>query len=69
MLADYGSEGTGPQTVTWKNGDENVRRNQTVKLLGGQKYVLLFSHIDGETGWNGNPEAVEVTLPPYGNGD
>ncbi len=25
MLADYGSEGTGPQTVTWKNGDENVR--------------------------------------------
>ena len=69
MLADYGSEGTGPQTVTWKNGDENVRRNQTVKLLGGQKYVLLFSYIDGETGWNGNPEAVEVTLPPYGNGE
>ena len=30
--------------------------------------MLLFSYIDGETGWNGNPEAVEVTLPPYGNG-
>lgn len=67
LLADYGSEGTGSMDYTWKNGDENTLRNQEVMLYGGQKYVALFSYIEGETGWTGKPEFVEMTLPEAGN--
>ena len=67
LLADYGHEGTGPATYTWNNGDEDLIKNKNVMLYGGQSYCALFSYIEGETGWTGKPEYVEMTLPEAGS--
>ncbi len=67
LLADYGHEGTGSTTYTWRNGDEDLIKNKNVMLYGGQSYCALFSYIEGETGWTGKPEYVEMTLPEAGS--
>lgn len=67
LLADFGNQATGPADYVWKNGDENTMRNQDVMLYGGQTYYALFSHIEGESGWTGTPEYVEMTLPEAGS--
>lgn len=67
LLASYGSEASEPSDYTWANDQENTLRNQEVTLYGGQSYYALFSYIDGETGWTGTPEYIEMTLPEAGS--
>lgn len=67
LLASYGAEGTEPSEHRWSNDQENTLRNQEVTLYGGQSYYALFSYIEGETGWTGTPEYIEMTLPEAGS--
>lgn len=58
ILADYGFEATGPQTVTWNAGDENPPREGIASIVGGKEYYAIACPFDvDEMKW-GKPETV-----------
>ncbi len=64
VLADFGFEVNGPQTVTWNAGDENILREGPATITGGKSYYALAAVADPDLGeWVGTPEAVEFALP------
>lgn len=64
VLAEFGLEVLGPQTVTWNAGDENPPREGFANITGGKRYYALAALADPEQGeWVGTPEAVEFTVP------
>ena len=70
LLADYGHQSTGPQSVTWTAGEINMARHDVVRLVGGKEYYILASHYDPEAAnWLGKPFVQKVTLEPAGQSD
>lgn len=64
VLAEFGLEVLGPQTVTWNAGDENLPREGFASITGGKSYYALAALADPERGeWVGTAEAVEFTVP------
>lgn len=58
FLADYGFEATGPQTITWNAGDENLPRGGIATIVGGKDYYAVACTVDVETVTWGKPETV-----------
>ena len=67
LLADYGHEATGSKDVTWTAGDENIARNDIVRLVGGKDYYIIANYYDPETAnWLGVPAVKRVTMDAAG---
>ncbi len=69
MLVDFGYEATGPQVITWRAGDENLKRDGISTIVGGKKYYALYSLYEAENNWLGTPEAVAFETAPAGASD
>ena len=64
VLAEFGLEVVGPQTVTWNAGDENQPREGFANITGGKSYYALAATADPEKGeWTGEADAVEFVVP------
>lgn len=64
VLAEFGLEVVGPQTVTWNAGDENLPREGFANITGGKSYYALAATADPEKGeWTGEADAVEFVVP------
>ena len=67
LLADYGHEATGPKEVTWNAGEDNIARNDIVRLVGGKDYYVIASlYNPEEASWSGTPAVERVTMKPAG---
>ena len=67
VLAEFGLEVVGPQTVTWNAGDENLPREGFANITGGKSYYALAATADPEKGeWTGEADAVEFVVPEPG---
>ncbi len=66
ILADYGFEATGPQTITWNAGDENPPRESIAAIIGGQEYYGIACTFDTEALEWGKPEQVAFKMEDPG---
>lgn len=69
LLVDFGFEAEGPQNFFWYAGQENAKRSDVAKIVGGKKYYALFSLYKAENNWLGTPEAVAFETQPAGVSD
>lgn len=69
LLVDFGYEAEGPQSFFWYAGQDNPKRNDVAKIVGGKKYYALFSLYKAENNWLGTPEAVAFETQPAGVSD
>lgn len=69
LLVDFGYEAEGPQSFFWYAGQENAKRSDVAKIVGGKKYYALFSLYKAENNWLGTPEAVAFETQPAGVSD